>query len=470
MDIIRNHSAFAQLVGAALAPQDAFTLVDIGCAGGLPHGWRSLAPRLKAFGFDPLADDLAALAEAEADPGVRYVPGLVSLGAPVREHYVSGNPWDRLAVKAWFDRKAPAAPAPARSSDEVIDLAQFLRGAGVTGVDFIKLDVDGPDLDLLRHLSEALGEFGVLAVGLEVNFIGGAGPDEHSFHNTDRLLRSLGFSLFNMSTRRYPAAALPAASALPYPADAAFGRLFQGDALYVRDVCAEPEAAPSPARLLKAAAIHALFDVPDCAAEILVRFRDRLEPLIDIDLGLDLLAAQAQDEPEGALSYPEYVLAFRQDASLFRSGQPFDREGFRAGVAKAIKPAALYADRERQVQGEARLEGDCVVTGPRRGTFALAFPRQPAEVEADARVLAQLEIDVEAGAVSAFIADARGQIVREVAVEAGKGPTRVTLTGPAAAHAGPIILRNAASTGEPSRAKVRLLATGVFPTDIGRPA
>jgi hypothetical protein len=351
----------------------------------------------------------------------------------------------------------------------VVDLAEFLAGEAVGDVDFIKLDVDGPDLDLLRHLSPMLDAHGVLAVGLEVNFIGGAGPDEHSFHNTDRLLRSLGFSLYNMSTRRYPAAALPASSALPYPADAAFGRLFQGDAVYVRDVCAAPESAPSPARLLKAAAIHALFGVPDCAAEILVAFRDRLEPLIDVDLGLDLLAAQAQDDADGALSYPEYVMAYRQDAGLFRSGQAFDREGFRTALMDALPSTPLYDDDDRQAHGGARLEDDVLVTGPGRGSFALAFPRRPADLDPGARLLVQLELQVLTGAVSAFVADARGQIAREITVTAEQGPTRVTLTGPEATHAGPIIVRNASTDG-PSRAKVRLLATGVFPTDIGRPA
>lgn len=93
----------------------------------------------------------------------------------------------------------------------------------------------------------------------------------------------------------------------------------------MRDLCA-PELRPlahdlDPAKLLKAAAIFSLCNLPDCAAEILITFRDRLAALIDIDTGLDLLTAAAQRDgmPQ---NHRDYRATFLADAPCFYTPKP----------------------------------------------------------------------------------------------------------------------------------------------------
>ena len=102
-------------------------------------------------------------------------------------------------------------------------------------LDFIKVDVDGYDLDVILSAEESSRSSPVLGYTLEVNFFGTAIDTDHTFHNTDKLMRQWGFDLFDLSLRRYSTGALPAPFEWDGPAQTIFGRPYQGDAIYLRD-------------------------------------------------------------------------------------------------------------------------------------------------------------------------------------------------------------------------------------------
>jgi hypothetical protein len=156
-------------------------------------------------------------------------------------------------------------------------------------------------------------------VQLEVNFVGTGSANEHSFHNTDRFMRTQGYELFRLDVRNYSSLALPARYVWPTPAETLSGRPWQGEAYYARDVTSK---ALSTTQQAKLGAILSLWDVPDLAAELLTAQRASLGSLFDVDRALDLLAAQAQPQRSQKLSYKEYVAAFEQDAPWF-----YPREG-----------------------------------------------------------------------------------------------------------------------------------------------
>src|SRR4029077_4210783 len=191
----------------------------------------------------------------------------------------------------------------------------------VADIDFIKIDGDGADFGILSSFDSCLEASNVLAVGLEVNFIGSEADTDHTFHNTDRFMRSHGFDLFGLSVRRYSNRSLPGKYTSVSPAQSEFGRPLQGDALYARDVGGPDASAPadklSEEKLAKLAAIFSLFQLPDCAAELLLRFRPRLSKVVDVDRSLDLLAEQAQVDHWRKLSYSTYMAAFESNSRMF---------------------------------------------------------------------------------------------------------------------------------------------------------
>ena len=186
------------------------------------------------------------------------------------------------------------APGPARamaSPDTLIGVDEIVSSEGLPTVDFLKIDVDGADFEVLESAREVLSESRVLGVGMEVNWFGSANPTEHTFHNTDRFLREQGFALFGLTLRRYSRTDLPAPFEREAFAFTHFGQPYQGDAIYVRDLAAEhlaEVAADYPAdKLIKLACLYEIAAVPDCAAEVLNRFKRRLaqfgdrEPLLE---------------------------------------------------------------------------------------------------------------------------------------------------------------------------------------------
>lgn len=320
--------------------KERFVLLDVGASGGIDQGWRAFAPRLTAYAFDPSIAECARLNAAESDPAVKYIPAFVSApkAGPIAAQRagrsaVLRNPWNRLSVYATMKRREEALRKASHAEqmhanawdmtelanpDAPVVLPDFLRQNAESSVDFIKIDIDSDDFDVLQTLDGEFARLGVLGVAAEVNFVGGVEPHEHTFHNTDRFMRRNGFDLFSLTTRPYSAAALPARYQLSFPAQTEFGRPIQGDAIYLRDVFQDDvrDLSFSDEKYLKLAAIYSLAQLPDMAAEILVNHRSRLVALIDVDAALNLLAQQAQSS-EPKLSFKDYVAAFERDEASF---------------------------------------------------------------------------------------------------------------------------------------------------------
>jgi hypothetical protein len=110
---------------------------------------------------------------------------------------------------------------------------------------------------------------------------------------------------------------LPSPFLLSIPAETATGRPLQGDALYIRDLASSLQsdfAAKLPAvKILKTACLFDIFQIRDCAAEVLNVFADRLAVYGPLDNLLDQLIPQ-ELRP---LSYREYIERFEQEDPMF---------------------------------------------------------------------------------------------------------------------------------------------------------
>jgi hypothetical protein len=77
MEGIRPANSFLRLLSDRLSG-DRFTLIDIGCSGGIDEIWRTFGSRLRAFGFDPNLGEIARLNAGETpQTGVEYVAAFV---------------------------------------------------------------------------------------------------------------------------------------------------------------------------------------------------------------------------------------------------------------------------------------------------------------------------------------------------------------------------------------------------------
>ncbi len=341
MDLIGERGPFPRFVADTAIGSWSVTLLDIGCSGGLDTAWRSLGDRLVAVGFDPSVQEIERLRSVEQNPRVIYEAAFVVPGRdaakelkPGGHPYITHSPWPRLAIartlkiladqiaaKSDVEKLATNSWQETQLTPEAVLIPDYLRDRHIGSVDFIKLDIDGPDFQVLTTLSETLRTHQVLGLGLEVNFIGSDDPTDHTFHNTDRFMRAHGFALFGLTIRPYSAAALPHRYKHHAPNVSIAGRPFQGDALYLRDLCAPEHRGTAdrygPEKLVSLAALFSLSGLPDHAGEVLVNFREQLTPLIDVDRGLDLLTEETELGRELGLTYHELIAAFQRNDPIF---------------------------------------------------------------------------------------------------------------------------------------------------------
>jgi hypothetical protein len=339
--------AFIGLIATCLKHEN-FTLVDVGCSGGIEPIWRLFGQRFAAVGFDASVSECRRLQAEETNPNVHYLAGFVGLPT---DHpfavYSAGKPeisnelflrtsavWTRQlqaeALKAATDHERMQRgfwpDTELADPNKPVFVPQALAERGYDTVDFLKIDIDGPDFKVLNSFDGLFEKLGIIGVRLEVNMHGGTGDTMHTFPNTDLFMRRSGYELVSLDSRHYSMRALPARFAITMPAQTVRGRILQAEAFYVRDIAGaeyrQVGAALSNEKILKLAAIFSAWDQPDGAAEILVTYRERLSTTLDIDKALDLLAAQTQyadgekDEVE-ILSYRDYMAAFAADSPEF---------------------------------------------------------------------------------------------------------------------------------------------------------
>jgi len=221
---------------------------------------------------------------------------------------------DKLAVLNDWQGSELVAPTSKIGVDDLVSEEDLLQ------LDFIKVDVDGYDLDVILSAEHTVKNSPVLGFTLEVNFYGSTDDTDHTFHNTDRLMRQWGFDLFGLSMRRYSAAALPGPFEWDGPAQTVFGRPYQGDAVYLRDPMGvgtrgAPESPElSPHKLLKLACLFECFGLPDHAAELIHSNSANLKNLFDPQ---ELLNVLAREVDPSISSYSEYIEKFKADPTAF---------------------------------------------------------------------------------------------------------------------------------------------------------
>src|SRR5262249_3072897 len=131
--------------------------------------------------------------------------------------------------------------------------------------------------------------------------------------------RESGFSLFDLETYRYSRAALPSRFTTDQPGATAGGQLWWGNFLYFRDLAMPAyeenwDCRVSPSKVLKLACCFESYDLHDCAAELLLKYREQVSALVDVETCLDLLARGADADSR---SYSEHMERFRGNLRAF---------------------------------------------------------------------------------------------------------------------------------------------------------
>jgi methyltransferase FkbM-like protein len=348
--------------------EEPFSLFDVGCSGGIDRRWKSFGERLLAVGFDPLVAEIDRLNVDNTHPGIRYEAAFVSCRdfdrlfppASRNDRIVSKNndPFPRVSAAAAQSRLATSyvqqefnAGADIVLSKRSIVLDDYVDVDRHERVDFVKIDTDGHDIEVVLGAEAIMSAGGILGLYVEAQFHGSTHDYANTFSNIDRFLRRHGFTLFDLPAYRYSRSALPAPFVYDLAAQTTSGQILSGDALYLRDLGALDYERMWPynvtrERIIKLACLFDLFDLPDCAAELLINRATVLDPAVRDGL-LDQLVSGAPG------SYAAHVAAFEDDFASFYPSRMKRQE--HAGLSEPAK-TALTDDPLRSQRLHERIE------------------------------------------------------------------------------------------------------------------
>lgn len=239
-------------------PDDSRLLyVDCGARKGkLPRPFRTLK-QAYYVGVEADADECRRL-NAEARPRHRYVHAVLGRAAEARTFRITRSPACASLLEpnheflSQFQEIAAGFDVERETSVETMSLDACLAANDVARADFIELDVQGGELEVLSGAERTLE--GTLGIQAEVEFapmyVG-----QPLFADIDAFLRSRAFQLFDLS--RYHVRRSSTTSTR--------GQLLWGHALYLRD-----HRTLAPELAARLAVVAVVLDFADLAADIVV--------------------------------------------------------------------------------------------------------------------------------------------------------------------------------------------------------
>jgi FkbM family methyltransferase len=321
-----------ELVSRRVFADDPLFVVDVGASRGIDRYWAAFGDQLRAVGFDPLVAEVDRL-NAAARPGVRYEAAWVTRRDPAASttdrstQFFQRTSAVRAAEVSSLDyiRQHFNAGAPIERTDTRIVLDDYFARDERDSVDFLKVDTDGGDFDVLRGAEEMLRDGGILGLAVEAQFHGLVDRESNLLSNVDLYLRDLGFGLFDLEVYRYSRSALPSEFALELPAQTVTGQVSWGEAFYFRDL-GDPRYEsmwgfrPTAVDLFKLMCLFEIFGMPDCAAELILEHGQLLG---DERTGTELLDILAAQQVGAETTYADLLHGFDADARRrFSPGTP----------------------------------------------------------------------------------------------------------------------------------------------------
>lgn len=148
----RNGSSTAAIAGPLAAHLgEPLTLLDVGSRDGEAAAWTVFEPHVRVIGFEPDAEECARLESAYNGPAERLfvpvAPGEATLHVTRQAQSSSLFEPDTDAI-----RRHPVLERHelvGRRTIAVSTLDAWLEGSEVERIDFVKLDVQGAELDVL---------------------------------------------------------------------------------------------------------------------------------------------------------------------------------------------------------------------------------------------------------------------------------------------------------------------------------
>ena len=318
----------------SLLKNDPASIADVGSRYGYNPEWEAFGPCMKVICFEPDIEECALL-NSMNNLKAQFIPVALYRTKGQRTFYETKLPDSAGLYRSnmnFFNRLLNRDNAKTINK-RVIDvdtLDNALDQKNIAGLNFLKLDAEGAELDILQGANLTLSDPRLFGVFTEFQFhpeINGS----PSFWELDKFLQSQGFRLFNIGTNFQSRRDMPypgitdyfLASGERFYAYTEHGQVMGGDALYFRDLLLEQNRdiaeALNPLDIIKFAAFFEIYHHNDAAAELIIKYREKIKPIIDFNELLNKLTPEVSGKK---LSYDEYIMSYFYNDTDFNRTHP----------------------------------------------------------------------------------------------------------------------------------------------------
>lgn len=210
---VERNTAFHRWLRHVAAPGEALqslqrerlTLFDVGARGGLDTLWGAVTPVLRVIGFEP-DPKVAARTYSNISYPMEFIPLAAGGRSGPRTFYkarhncTSSFLRPNEPVTRLFGIHSLCETTDVRTV-ETITLDDVVRDRQLKVVDFIKVDTQGSELEILEGATTALGDR-VFGLELEVEFVE-LYEGQPLFADVDRFVRPFGFELITLRQLRH---------------------------------------------------------------------------------------------------------------------------------------------------------------------------------------------------------------------------------------------------------------------------
>ncbi len=243
--------------------------IDVGAMGGISLYWKQLLNHCHVIAFEP---DEREFIKLKSDAHITYLPYALYHSSQDLRFYISRDqgkssiyPPNMALLKDFpDDQRYETIQEIEFSREKVKSLDEALATAGIKEVDFIKIDTQGSELDILKGAKANLDL--LCGVELEVEFAP-LYKGQALFRDVDAFMDEKGFQLMNLRRSWW--------KRKKYTGYIGSGQLVFGDALYFRKIDSllnalkQKDQAVRTAKIIKAATISMVYRLPDYAIDLL---------------------------------------------------------------------------------------------------------------------------------------------------------------------------------------------------------
>ncbi len=312
MDLYHNDQApFTRWIVANGLLREPLVVVDVGVQGGEHPRWRLLGEHVRVFGFDAIAEAVDRLND-NPRPNRAYRTLAIGDEDGRRTLYVPANTFGTSFHPA-ADLDAGeriGLGAPGKREVAISRLDTLFAAGELPPVDYLKIDTEGFEAEVLRGGRQYLAASNVLAVCAESTFEITRWCPDVQFIQIAGLLLEHRLEVFDLSMVRFPRPSYATACraepwAAPDPMSDApaldIGQPASLDVLFARDFVAEDvdrdvyrrqedaRLTPTPDKLIKSMIVLELHGLMDCAFDVAAHFRDALCERLDVRHAMSLL-------------------------------------------------------------------------------------------------------------------------------------------------------------------------------------